>query len=389
MLKKFSYVEDYIEVINGARNPATGKLYGLFENTPPIVSLARYDVQIVNSMSDATSNNRPLTDKQAALACKIVLKYRKQLANLGIDVSPVENPEYRMNIRVIDRTRRVYIDQDSIALKFPYEPTLIDSIRELAKISQGAWRFDSSDDKVWRLGITETNAVAAYGFAKNNNFEIDPKFEELIQLVYKCEETEYAIKLVNTPNGLTITNAANSLTEYINNWCGFDYDNIDRLVDVAPILGYTVDKEIEEQVVAKYSPRVFNLMTAYESKFNPTVHDDIAKDIVDYANITNRYPIYVYEPNLSGHLLDGFVNANFASDEIYRTTLLKKEPITVGKKVIYFHKFSASWTQPIPLLISGQGMMHGGEKSMLLQRAKKVVYFATEVYNNNTMQRRA
>jgi hypothetical protein len=389
MLKKFPYVEDYIEVINGDRNSATGKLHGLFDNTPPIVSLARYDVQIVNSMSDATSNNRPLTDKQAALACKIILKYRKQLANLGIDVSPIENPQYRMNIRIIDRVRRAYVDQDSIALKFPYEPTLIDSIRELAKISQGAWRFDGGDDKIWRLGITETNVIAAYGFAKNNDFEIDPKFEELVQLVTNCESHPYEIKLVNTPNGLTITNAANSLNDYVKNWCGFDYSNVEQLVDAAPLLGYTVDKEIEEQIVAKYSPRVYNLMTAYESKFSPTVHDDVAKDIVDYANITNRYPIYVYEPNLSGDLLDGFVNANFASDEIYRATLLKKEPITVGKKVIYFHKFSTGWTQSIPLLISGQGMMHGGEKSMLLQQAEKVVYFATEVYNNNTMQRRA
>ena len=161
------------------------------------------------------------------------------------------------------------------------------------------------------------------------------------------------------------------------------------MVDVAPILGYTVDREIEQELVSKYSPRVYNLMTAQESKFNPKIQNDVAKDIIDYANITNRFPIYVYEPNLSGHLLNGFVNANFKSDEIYQATELKKEPITVGKKVIYFHKFSASWTQPIPLLISGQGMMHGGEKSMLLQRAEKVVYFATEVYNNNTMQRRA
>jgi hypothetical protein len=41
-----------------------------------------------------------------------------------------------------------------------------------------------------------------------------------------------------------------------------------------------------------------------------------------------------------------------------------------------------TWDQPIPLLVSGQGMMHGGEKTLLLQRAEKVVYFATEVYNN-------
>jgi len=387
-MKTFPYVEDYIEVINGDRDPVTGKLYGLFNNTPPIVSLARYDVQIVNSMSDASSNGRQLTDRQAELACKIILKYRKQMAARSIDVSPVENPQFRLGVRTIDRRRILSVDDRDIVLQFPYDTRLIDDIRELSKLGEGRWGFDG-ETKTWRLGLTETNVVAAYGFAQNYQFEIDPEFVKLAQLVNACEETDYNIKLINTADGLTINNAARSLIDYVNNWCGFDPGKIDQLVDAAPILGYTVDKLIEEQIVAKYSPRVYNLMTAYESKFSPTVHDDVAKDIIDYANITNRYPVYVYEPNLSGHLLDDFVNANFASDDVYRATTLKKEPITVGKKVIYFHKFHTSWTQPIPLLISGQGMMHGGEKSMLLQRAEKVVYFATEVYNNNTMQRRA
>jgi hypothetical protein len=387
-MKTFPYVEDYIEVINGDRDPVTGKLYGLFNNTPPIVSLARYDVQIVNSMSDASSNGRQLTDRQAELACKIILKYRKQMAARSIDVSPVENPQFRLGVRTIDRRRILSIDNDDIVLQFPYDTRLIDDVRELSKLSEGRWGFDG-ETKTWRLGLTETNVVAAYGFAQNYQFEISQEFVELAQLVNTCEETEYAIRLVNTADGLIINNATRSLIDYINNWCGFDSSNINRLVDVSPLLGYTVDKLIEQQIVAKYSPRVYNLMTAYESKFSPTVHDDVAKDIVDYANLTNRYPIYVYEPNLSGHLLDDFVNANFSGDDVYRASTLKKEPITVGKKVIYFHKFHTSWTQPIPLLISGQGMMHGGEKSMLLQRAEKVVYFATEVYNNNTMQRRA
>jgi hypothetical protein len=385
---KYSYVEDYIEIINGDRDPATGKLYGLFHNTAPIISLARYDVQIVNSMSNATSTNRPLTDRQAELACKIVSKYRKQLEKLAIDVSPVDNPQFRLGVRTIDRRKILSIENDVIVLHFPYDVKLIDDVRELAKLSQGRWLFDG-ETKTWRLGLTETNAIAANGFAQNHQFEISKEFTEIVSAISICEEIDYAIKLINTPEGLTITNAAPSLTEYINNWCGFDYSNINRLVDVAPILGYTVDQVIEQELVSKYSPRIYNLMTAKEIKFNPTVHDDVAKEIVDYANITNRYPIYVYEPNLSGHLLNGFVNQNFKSDEIYQVTELKKEPITVGKKVIYFHKFSASWTQPIPMLISGQGMMHGGDKSMLLQRAEKVVYFAAEVYNNKTMQQRA
>ena len=82
-----------------------------------------------------------------------------------------------------------------------------------------------------------------------------------------------------------------------------------------------------------------------------------------------------------------FVCKYFQENDVYRVKDLRKEPITVGKKIIYFNKFNPGWTQPIPLLLSTAGMMHGGEKSMLLQRAEKVVYFAADVYNNQ--QRRA
>ena len=379
-MKTFPYVEDYLEIINGDRDPVTGKPYGLFDDTPPIISLARYDVGIINSMSSSTLDGRALTDKQAELSLKIISKYKKQLEKLEIDISPIENPKFRLGVRQIDRRRLLYIDDDKIILQFPYDTKLIDDIRDLAKISQGQWHF-ASEPKVWRLAITETNVIAAHGFATNHQFEISNDFKVYLDSVLECEKNNYEIKLIETNGQITITNASPTLVDAINNWCGFDSSNLDLLVDVAPIYGYTVDKNIEEHIINKYSPRVYNLMTAIESKFNPTVSYDVAKDIVEYAKITGRYPIYVYEPNLSGQLLNNFVEQYFEADEIYKAKDLKKEIPTVHKKVIYFNKYMAQWDQPIPLLISGQGMMHGGEKSMLLQRAEKVVYFATEVYN--------
>jgi len=381
-MKRFSSVEDYIEVINGDRNPETGRIYDLFSSTPPIVSLARYDVQILSSMSQATQSGRPLTDRQAELAVKLVLKYRKQLEKLDIDVGPVESPTFRLGIRQIDRRRLLQIEDNSIVLKFPYDTTLINDLRDLSKISQGRWQFDAAN-RSWSLAITETNVVAANGFAQNHQFEIASDFKQYIDAVEACESQPYEIKLVKTVSGLTITNAARSLTEAVNNWCGFDNSNSDLLVDMAPVYGYTVDELFTLDLEVKYGPRVTNLMTAQETKFAPTSDETVFKDLIKYAELTGRFPIYVYEPDLSGRLLNNFVEQYFEPDDVYRATALKKEPITVGKKVIYFHKFHTSWTQPIPLLISGQGMMHGGEKSMLIQQAEKVVYFATEVYNNN------
>lgn len=387
-MKKYTYVEEYLEVINGDRDPNTGKIYGLFDNTPPIVSLARYDVQILSSMSAATQSGRALTDRQAELAVKIILKYRKQLEKLEIDVAAVENPQFRLGIRTIDRRKLLYIQDGYIVLQFPYDTKLIDDLRDLAKLSQGAWRF-ASGPKAWRLAITETNVIAANGFAKNHEFEVSEEFKTYVQEVVQCEKIPYAIKLVQTNTGLDIQNAPNGLIEAINNYCGFDSSNIETLVDNSAIYGFTVDENIVQEIATKYSPRICNLMTAQESKFTPDSDHTIYSDLVKYAEVTGRYPIYVYEPDLTGRLYKNFVSQYFAPDEIHQVKHLKPEPVTVHKKVIYFHKYMSAWDQPVPLLISGQGMMHGGEKTLLLQQAEKVVYFAAEVYNVRNMQRKS
>lgn len=379
-MRKFSSVEDYIEIINGDRDPVTGKLYGLFDSTPPIVSLARYDVQILSSMSQATQTGKQLTDRQAELAVKLILKYRKQLEKLDIEVTPMESPKFRLGIRQIDRRRLLYVENDKIILKFPYDTKLISDIRDLAKISQGRWMFDSNA-RLWRLAITETNVVAAHGFAINHNFEIASDFLNYLNMVLECEKKSYQIKLVEKDNILEITNAPSSLVQAISNLGGFHSSNITTLVDNASIYGYEIDYAIEKKIISKYSPRIFNIMASKEIKFEPNVPDEVVNDIAKYVELTERYPIYVYEPDLSDRLFNNFVLQNFDAAEIYRVKDLKAEIPTVHKKVIYFNKFKAEWNQPIRLLISGQGMMHGGEKSLLLQRAEKIVYFATEVYN--------
>jgi hypothetical protein len=374
-MRKFSSVEDYIEIINGDRDAITGKLYGLFDSRPPIVSLARYDVQIIDSMSQATQSGRALTDKQAELAVKIVIKYRKQLERQDIDVSPVENPSFRLGIRQIDRRRLLYIEDNSIVLKFPYDTTLINDLRDLAKISQGRWRFDAAN-RSWVLALTETNVVAASGFAHNHQFEIAPEFIKYMQAVEACEQQSYEIKLVELNGEYTILNAARTLIESVNNW-----HDADLLIDNSALYAYTVDEVLFLDVAAKYGPRVANLMTAQESKFAPSSDESVFQDIIRYANIVGRYPIYVYEPDMSERLLKNFVYNFFEQHEVHQAKTLKHDTSVKNKKIIYFNKFTANWDQPVPLLISGQGMMHGGDKTILLQQAEKVVYFATEVYN--------
>ena len=88
----YPHIEDYLEYLGGYE-------VGLAVWQPHSVnriSLARYDIAIVNSMASTTVFGTALTDKQAELAVKLVLKYRRQFAKLNIDVAPVETPTFRL-----------------------------------------------------------------------------------------------------------------------------------------------------------------------------------------------------------------------------------------------------------------------------------------------------
>jgi hypothetical protein len=339
------------------------------------------------SMSESAASGKALTDKQGDLACRLILKYQKQLASLGINVTPVETPEYRIPLRVIDRRRILLLEPDHISLQFPYDTKLIDDIRDLSKMSHGAWVFHQAE-KIWKISITEMNIIAVGGFAKIHNFEIDSEFLKLEQVVVDCESIPYAIELQFNGDELSITNAAPSLVSYINAHVGgFGKDNIMRLVDNAGRLGYTVNKQIQEIINRSHSCSVLGMMVNQQTKLTPVPDDVTFTDVLEYSMLSERLPIYVYEPDRSDKLLKNFVEKYFTTDEILILTSKHTTPDIAGKRIIYFNKYNINWEHPIPLLLSGAGMMHGGDKTILLQRAEKVVYFAAEVYNQNSNNR--
>lgn len=387
-MNRFPYVEDYLEIINGDRDSVTGKLLGLFNTTPPIINLARYDVNIIASMSQNTQCGHALTDRQGEIACKIILKYRKQLAAHSIDVAPVESPVFRVPLRTIDRRKLMTMVNNEICLKFPFETKLIDQVRDMAKGSQGHWRWHN-ETKEWRIGLTETSVIAAVGIGRMNQFEIDPEIIALEGKILAEEATPYEIKLTLKDNQPIITNMPPSLGHYINSSLGgLHIDNLVRLVDYASVLGYTVDRVLEYYVTKDHAPRVFSLLAGREHRFSPSIDPEILDNVMVYASLTNRWPIYVYEPDMSDRLYENFVLKYFSPDEIYVSKSVKARPEVENKRVIFFNKYSAHWDLPIPLLVSSAGMMHGGEKTMLLQRAEKVVYFAADVYNNSNKGKR-
>jgi hypothetical protein len=377
-MTNFSYphIEDYIEIIAGYRLPNGKNNSSIFITPDPLISLARYDVKVIESLADQTLSKKvAYSDRQSKLAVQLVLKYERQLLKHNINIDPARVPVFRMPIREIDRTSLIWLDADRIKIKFPYDNKLIDQVRETAKVSPGRIFF-SREERVWAADLTEHNLNWIYTFATANRFNIDDSVRNLMNKVLSVESTPYAIELAPSEGGLTITNAANSLIEYINEHLGgFVDDNLLRLIDYAPILGYTVNTTIEEVVNTAYGKNFWKLCSNREIKVEH--HNNQIVDIVKYAKETNRFPIYIYEPDLSGRLLTG-ISRLYSTNEI---AFLKDGTVTDSTKIVYATKIPKKDVGTIPLLVSSAGMMFGGDKEIWLQNAEKVVFFSKEVYN--------
>jgi hypothetical protein len=381
-MNQFATIEDYIEVIAGERDPATGKLVGGWLNDS-LISLARYDVTVVSKMCEQVMTGTALTERQATLAQKLVLNYRRQLAQKGVDVTPAENPVFRKPLRAMDYSCSLTMHDDVLCLKFPYQTSLIDQLRAFGKESQGSCQW-SPDDKVWKIALTEYNLTWTATFASINKFEIASSVQELVELLLAAESEEYQIELYVDNDRLQLRNAPDTLLEYISTHIGeLTFGNLLRLADYSGILGYTLHPDLETALAREYGYRFVHLLTNRELKLDPAtmLSDDNFTSVVDYAIACDRLPVYIYEPDLSYKLLPR-IRTMFSDEEIVEVNHnAVLSTVNSKTKVVYITK---PVSMPIPLLISTAGMIYGGQKEVMIQQAEKIVYCASEVYNRKT-----
>lgn len=385
-MKTFSTVEDYIEVIAGWRDPSTNTVPNsqniLWFNFNPIISLARYDVSVLESMCTAAMENKALTTRQGELAVKIIMKYNRQLAQKNIDVSALSDPQWRLPLRVMDYSKRLRIENDKLMAEFPFSTDLIEGLREFRKDSQGSGEWNK-EKRRWEFALTEYNLVYLKTWAENNQFEIDAEVVRLNSLIELTEQAGYAIELDFVDGELIIKNASATLIEYINTHCGgFAPDNLAKLIDMSSVLGYTVNQDITNTWAITQGNGVNCLSCLREIRVNPERHteSEVLSSVVKYAELTNRYPVVLFEPDLK-NVLRKNLNEIIGEDKIYIHRAHRK----IGKlpdDVKYIHTTVPIKDLEIPLLISSVGMMFGGEKSLMLQNTEKAIYFAMDVYTN-------
>jgi hypothetical protein len=378
-MKKYEYVEDYLEVISGLRDPTTLKTSGL-NWFNPIINLARYDVSVLQNMSETTIGGNALTERQGELLVKIIDKYHRQLASMGIDSRRENLNQFRQPFRVVDTTKSIDVVDGEIVLKFCYEKSSIEEIREFSKKSQGYCYWDA-EARVWKMALTEYNINWAVTWGELNVFEISAHARSFAEAIKSIELHPYDIKLRQVGEVFEITNAHDSLMYYINDNIGkLDLENIVELVDSSSLLGYTVSNEIVEDFEKRFGKNLMSLMLNRESQHNSDDLLPLALLIKDYSSVTKRYPIVVYEPDLSNRLLQ-VLRQVFDENEIDVIGNSKKNrDFLPGAKVV--HSIKPITRHAIPLLITSAGIITGGERQMMVQNSEKVVFLSPGVYNS-------
>jgi hypothetical protein len=386
-ITSFKYIEDYLEILGGQRDCLGNPVTGLFFPRVSEVRLARYDVSVVDNLSQQTTQGQPLTDRQGQLVHKIISKYRKQFLNLGVEVGDhLTNPKFRKPLKIVERIQKISIVNNRIVISFPYNKNLIDQLAEHRNISHGLVKFDR-DEKVWQMDLTEYNVSWSRAFAEQHGFDCDSEFLKYWQLLEQCEKTPFAIELKQCESNLIIDNAEPSLVDYINNNLGgFSKQNTLTLVDNFNLLGFTIEKDLKDSIADTYGISICDLITSKHIHAARTSENYDGEDLIDclvrYAELVNRWPIYVYDP-MADSGLRANINNKFDQDQILDLVNKKSSKIDLeNKKCVYLNKLKRSWPKAIPLMLSTNAMIHGLERQHMMLMSEKIVYFTQTVYDN-------
>ncbi len=362
-MKSLPYIEDYIVLM--------ADHYLSWPPTAPVINLARYDDPIVNSMADQIQRGVGFTDKQALLAHKIVTKYKRQWITAGYDISRHEDDAvFRLPIRVIDRSHSIDINNNRIEIKFPYNQDMISHVRAAINEYPGQLYFDK-ENRCWVTSVIEPRLKWCREFGTKYNFEFGAEFQQACQQMNAI--TAHDIMLRYNGSEFEITNAADSLVDYVHEHGGFDEQNIIRLIDLSGICGYQVDNTVYQQLDIDCDQDLIRMLTERSTNLIYDTQIDLT-GVIRYAELTQRFPIYVYESGSS--VMRQQLNRYFTVEDIVDR---KSTPNSArGGRVVYFNHWKLADTN-IPLLVTTHTLMIGNRRQQMLHSADKVVFFSQRI----------
>jgi len=276
------YIE---ELIHFAANTAYN-----FANPRPLLTINDADLKIITSISIQLSmNDEQLTEKQSELALVILNKNRNELRNLISLIDEfLDNPNWKKPFRVLQKYKRISIEDNSILLEFPYEADYIEAIKMRNFNSHELLRgtFVGRDTKHWRFLLTEKNIEWIGSTFIPQRFQASETFLELYNSVVDIvDDIENQLPIIIQENDtFKIINAHKNVPQLTTT------DLVETLF-LARDYGVTVwDNHIEERIDNEVHP-VTKLILSIHPRKHPWVSSihysiDCFKDLLIYGGPT-------------------------------------------------------------------------------------------------------
>lgn len=162
------YVEDIILELSGVNQS------GLWVGKKPF-EVSNFDLKYIDSFAISLIEGKHLTEPQQKLTMKILLRNKSNLEKIyNFDAEKFfSNPPWKNPPRIIDKSKKIYIENNTVVLKSPYDQKVIETIRTFDK---KRYTFDGNK-KQYIFNLDEK--CIAFLSANFYDFEKDPKIAEL------------------------------------------------------------------------------------------------------------------------------------------------------------------------------------------------------------------
>lgn len=155
------------------------------------IAINRLDHTAATNFFNLISDGKQLTEAQANYILKILEKHKNLIFGVGFDYRHLlENPKWKNEFRVIDLTKKIFVETDSlgtpiVCLRFPYQ--LKKEFEDEIDRFKSVWDHER---KLRLLNLYDFNLIQLYEFAKKHNFEIDDTFMIAVGEVEEIWQTQ-------------------------------------------------------------------------------------------------------------------------------------------------------------------------------------------------------
>ncbi len=149
----------------------------------PAVNVQMFDTQITKSLGMQLHNGSPFTEKQSHIGLRLVKKYKSLLKEAGFDADKIYDEKIFKNpFRVIDKTRALYINGDTVVCKSNFIPDLVNSFKKRKSNPYHSGDYNA-DDKTWAFSLNEDNVEFLCDAVKGKKFTIEDPIQTCFEKI--------------------------------------------------------------------------------------------------------------------------------------------------------------------------------------------------------------